>query len=201
MEITNISSSSRRDNRYNVFVNHKFSFSLSGDQLLETKLVVGEQVDKARLGVLKKQASENKLYALSLRYASMRRRSLWEVETYLTRKGSPTLLTQSILNKLSKVGLIDDEVFARAWIENRHLLRPTSRRRLVQELKQKRISQAIIDKILSEAVADSVDLQKLIKQKQTQPKYADRLKLMQYLARQGFNYDDIKSALSEIDQA
>jgi SOS response regulatory protein OraA/RecX len=37
----------------------------------------------------------------------------------------------------------------------------------------------------------------IIEQKRRQARYQDDLKLMQYLARQGFNYGDIKDALKD----
>jgi SOS response regulatory protein OraA/RecX len=43
-------------------------------------------------------------------------------------------------------------------------------------------------------------LREIIERKRKQTKYQDDLKLMQYLARQGFNYDDIKSELNRQEQ-
>jgi SOS response regulatory protein OraA/RecX len=47
----------------------------------------------------------------------------------------------------------------------------------------------------SEARHDISALKSTIEKKRRQSKYSDDLKLMQYLARQGYNYDDIKTAL------
>ncbi|HEX5455917.1 MAG TPA: RecX family transcriptional regulator, partial [Candidatus Saccharimonadales bacterium] len=81
---------------------------------------------------------------------------------------------------------------------NRRLLKPTSRRKLVLELRQKRISDEIISAVMDSEPADEREvLKELIAKKSGQTRYQDKQKLMQYLARQGFNYSDIKSALSE----
>ena len=40
-------------------------------------------------------------------------------------------------------------------------------------------------------------LKELIERKRKQTKYKDDLKLMQYLTRQGFSYDHIKTALNK----
>jgi regulatory protein len=128
----------------------------------------------------------------------LRPRTRWEIETYLKQKKTSPTLSESILNKLSDKALIDDAKFARAWVNDRRLLRPTSKRKLILELRQKRVEDEIIHKVLSEQDTDSdaSALASLIESKRRQSKYQDDLKLMQYLARQGFSYGDIKNALS-----
>ena len=126
----------------------------------------------------------------------MRRRSRWEMESYLQGKDASPDLSKQIVNKLTDLGFIDDLAFTRAWVENRHLLRPTSKRKLQQELRAKRVPNEIIDKVLrADETSDRDELRTMIERKRRQTKYQDNDKLMQYLARQGFGYEDIKSAL------
>lgn len=198
MKITNIAQQVKRAGRYSIFVDSKYAFSLSEGALIESKLAVGQELSSGEVGQFKKLSTEDKLYNNALHYTALRARSRWEIETYLTRKGSPAPLTKTILNKLSKIGLINDNTFAQTWIENRRLLKPTSRRRLIQELRAKHVAQEVIDRALAEDTTEEEQvLKELIERKRKQSKYQDKLKLMQYLARQGFNYDDIKSALNE----
>jgi regulatory protein len=64
------------------------------------------------------------------------------------------------------------------------------------ELKQKHVSEDVIRQTLEEDETDERDqLKALIAKKRG--RYPDRQKLMQYLARQGFRFDDIKSALQD----
>jgi SOS response regulatory protein OraA/RecX len=67
------------------------------------------------------------------------------------------------------------------------------------ELKQKHINEDIIREVLDEDETDERDqLRTLVAKKRS--RYPDDQKLMQYLARQGFGFDDIKSVLREIDE-
>jgi regulatory protein len=101
------------------------------------------------------------------------------------------------MQKLVRLGLVDDEKFAEAWVRNRRLLKPVSNRRLTQELRQKHVADEIIGRTLAEDETDEQTvLGELIARKRRQTKYQDDLKLMQYLARQGFAYEDIKSSLT-----
>ncbi len=198
MIITQIKAQVKRAGRYSIFVDGTYSFSLSDTALLDSKLVPGQELTKEELGKLKQLSDDDKLLAKILNYTALRPRSTWEVQQYLQRNHSPVPLAQEILNKLSKLDLLNDEAFARSWVESRRLLKPTSRRKLELELKQKRIADEIIREVLAEDAPDErALLRELIEKKTKQAKYQDRDKLMRYLAGQGFSYDDIKSVLSE----
>ncbi|HSW36848.1 MAG TPA: RecX family transcriptional regulator [Candidatus Saccharimonadales bacterium] len=196
MKITKIVQQAKRQDRYSIFVDDKYAFSLSDSALLESKLTPGQEIDSRELGEWKKLSADDKLYNQTLNYIALRPRSQWEVEFYLQRKKASPALTSTIVNKLSKIGLIDDDKFARAYVADRRLLRPTSRRKLIAELRKKRIADNIIQQAIgTEEQDEQAALLEMIARKRKQTKYQDDLKLMQYLARQGFNYDDIKQAL------
>lgn len=198
MKITAIKQQERLKGRYSIFVDEKYAFSFSADALLEEKLHTGQELDTAELKRYKKLSDDDKAYNLTLAYVARRIRSEWELHDYFRRKGYDEELSQQILEKLDRLGFVDDLKFAEAWVWNRRLLKSVSRRRLTQELRQKRITDETIEQVLSEDEADEREvLRELVERKRKQSKYQDNLKIMQYLARQGFNYDDIKSVLSE----
>jgi regulatory protein len=100
-----------------------------------------------------------------------------------------------VYNRLSEKGYIDDDKFTRYWVENRSLTKGASQRKLTAELRTKGVDSSIIERHLADSErTDQDELQKLITKKR--PRYPDEQKLMQYLARQGFSYDDIKQALA-----
>ncbi|HVS58651.1 MAG TPA: RecX family transcriptional regulator [Candidatus Saccharimonadales bacterium] len=200
MKVSKIAQQLKRPDRYSIFVDGKYSFSLSESALFESKLASGQELSKEQVTQFKKLSADDKVYNQALRYAAMRQRSTWEMESYLQRKKAAPPLQKSILSKLSNIGLLNDEEFTRVWVANRRLLKPTSLRRLKQELRAKRVSDEIIGQVLEEDETDELDtLRELVDKKRKQVKYHDNQKLMQYLARQGFNYDDIKSVLNEED--
>lgn len=199
MKITAIKQQVKQKDRYSIFVDGKYEFSLGESALLESKLTSGEEISAGQLRELKKLSLDDKIYNQTLRYIALRPRSRWEIAFYLEKKkkASPAL-AEIILNKLSIIGLIDDEKFAGAFVNDRRLLRPASRRKLINELRKKHISGEIIEKAIGREVEDEqAALRAVIEKARRQSKYKDEQKLMQYLARQGFNYGDIKDALSD----
>jgi regulatory protein len=202
MKITSIKQQAKRTERYSIFVEGKYAFSLSENALLESKLAGGQELTKEQVNEYKKISADDKLYNQALRYVAMRPKSKWEIEEYLKRKNASPPLVEIILNKLSIIGLINDEKLAQAYVNDRRLLRPTSRRKMIMELRKKRIDDEIIRKVTGEEEsAEQSALQSIIERKRRQTKYQDNQKLMQYLARQGFSYNDIKQALgADLDQ-
>jgi len=200
MKITKITQQVKRSDRYSVYVDEAYSFSLSEAALLESGIASGQELTKEQIEEYKKLSADDKLYNNALRYVAMRRRSRWEMQFYLERKGASPPLVEIILNKLSHIHLLDDEALAQSFVADRQLLRPTSRRKIMLELKKKRVPEEIISRVLGETFAgDGAALREVIERKRRQTKYQDDQKLMQYLARQGFNYDDIKTALHQPD--
>lgn len=202
MKITTIRQQEKLKDRYSVYVDGKYSFSLGEGALLDSKLASGRELSASELKDYKQLSADDKLYGNALRYAAMRLRSRWELTEYLLRKQASPEAVETIMAKLERIGFINDEVFARMWVENRRLLKPTSRRKLQQELKAKRISDDIINRTLQDSgdgEGDRTALQEVIVRKRRQARYRDdETKLMQYLVRQGFGYDDVKTAIREL---
>lgn len=198
MKITAIKQQVKRADRYSVFVDGAYSFSLSEGALLEQQLASGQELDPARLKQLKEASGNDKAYGNALRYAAMRPRSEWELRDYLRRKEVDEPVAHIIIERLQRFGLLDDLAFARAWVANRRLLKATSVRKLRLELKQKHVSEELIDQALSE---DQTDEREALRQLATKKRgrYPHDTKLMQYLARQGFGYDDIKAVVAELN--
>ena len=212
MQITAITSQQKDKNRVNVMVDGKYRFSLDIFQYADLGIKVGQEYSDDELTALEQESLFGKVYARALEYCLMRPHSAREVKDYLYRKTRDTRtktgevkkgvspeVTARVFDRLVEKGYIDDEKFTRYWVENRSLTKGASKRKLQAELRAKGVDAGTIDHFLSESErSDSSELQKIILKKQA--RYPDRQKFMQYLARQGFSYDDIVSALDAGDE-
>jgi regulatory protein len=202
MKLTRIVQQEKQKERYSIFVDGKYAFSLGESALLESKLTAGQELTNDSLTHWKQESADDKVSASAVRYAAIRLRSVWEVEQYLKRKDASPPLVEKVLNKLTKIGLLNDNAFAKSWVANRRLLRPTSQRKLQQELRTKRLGDNAIEVALQDTQEgdELAVLQSIIAKRRNLPRYkAEPMKLMQYLARQGFNYDDIKRVMQRED--
>jgi regulatory protein len=64
-------------------------------------------------------------------------RSRRELRDKLAKKAVPDELAERLLDRFTEVGLVDDEAFARSWVESRQRSRGLARRALAQELRHK----------------------------------------------------------------
>jgi regulatory protein len=77
-------------------------------------------------------------------------RSRKELADKLRGKNVPSDLAERLLDRFEEVGLIDDEAFAKAWIESRQPGKGLARRALAQELRRKGIDDEVAREALDE---------------------------------------------------
>jgi len=209
LKITSISLQVRDKNRVNVSVNGKYRFSLDYTQIADLGVKVGNEYTEAQLTDLENESQFGKLYMRALEYSLMRPHSQYELTQYLYRKTRDTLtktgsikkgvskeLTERVFDRIIEKGYVNDEAFARYWIENRQLRKGISKRKLQAELASKGVNRSIVESLLSETErSDEDEILKIIEKKAS--RYDDEQKLIAYLARQGFSYDDIKQAIAD----
>lgn len=200
MKITSIQAQVKQAGRYSIFVEGTYAFSLSADALLDAGLTQDQELTDADIEHYKRLSSEDKAYNLTLAYVARRMRSEGELMDYFRRKAYAPELSAEIMAKLRRIGFVDDEAFARRWVENRRNLHASSSKKLRLELRQKKVPDHIVQTVLADDETDErALLRELVEKKRKMSRYQDDQKLMAYLARQGFSYDDIKAALTNAE--
>lgn len=216
MKITAISAQVKDPNRVNVSVEGKYRFSLDVFQVGELGLKIGRDYSEQELEQLEEESQYGKLYGRALEYCLVRPRSVREMRDYLWKKTRPSKhraqktgtiverqgvskeVADRVFARLIEKKYLDDEKFARFWLDNRFMKKGASLRRLRLELAQKGVEKEIVERVIAENIrSDEEELQKIIAKKRY--RYPDQQKFMQYLARQGFSFDDIKAALGSDD--
>ena len=149
-----------------------------------------------------------KFYNSSLRFLSYRPRSEKEVREKLKSKKAPSEIIKEIVTKLKEKKFINDEEFAKLWIESRLKFKPRSVHLIKLELKQKGISDEIIESGIKNqelgAESDLEQAKKLVEKKMTRIRNKFGMtreeiyqKLGRYLASKGFGWDTIKKSIDE----
>lgn len=152
------------------------------------------------------------------RFLEARSRSIAEVRRRLTTAGYRADLVDGAIARMTDLGMLDDEAFARAWVESRDWARPRGERALQNELRLKGIDRAVIDLVLDDrreqlsgsddadapAVApDRVAAERLIaKHARTLDRIADprrrRERAYALLARNGFDPDTCRDVAAGV---
>jgi regulatory protein len=87
---------------------------------------------------------------ICLRLLSAAPRTRAELAAALRRRGVPEEAAAAVLARFAEVKLIDDKLFARAWVESRHHGRGLAGRALGAELRQRGVTSAEIDAALEQ---------------------------------------------------
>ena len=77
-----------------------------------------------------------------------------ELAKRLRGKGIPDDVAADVLSRFAEVGIIDDALFARMWVDSRHRSRGLSGRALSQELRRKGVDDELVREAVSELDPD-----------------------------------------------
>ncbi len=211
MKISDILPQKKKD-RYNIYVDGLFRFGLSGFVVAKYNLYKGKDVTAEVLDEVLESEIYFKLYDKSIGKLARRPHSAREVAQYLREvlykksedwfKGiaeeRKKLLSKEIPEKviadLQEKNLLNDEDFAKWWIESRDNFRPRGWIAVKQELLQKGVDGKLVDKF-----APKVENQLVLAEKAYLKAFPNRKpefqKAAMRLKSKGFDWDTIKKVL------
>jgi regulatory protein len=143
-------------------------------------------------------------YERALDMLEARARGADELRRLLVRKGEPAADVDETIERLTRAGLLDDAAYARQLARSKALNAGMSRRRIQQELGRRGVAREISTEAIADVFQDeSVDEEKLIeraaaKKLRTLGRFDEatrRRRLYAFLARRGFDSDDIQRVL------
>lgn len=201
--ITAIEPQERDPERVSVFLDGAFAFGLKRLLALEHGLAVGDELTAEQVVALRSLDEQAKAVDAALRLLARRPRSEREIRDRLRRKGYPSVTIDAVVARLLDRRYLDDEAFARYWVEHRERNRPRGRRLLEQELRQKGVAREVIQRTIDETELDeAMTAVQLGRAKLTA--YAGleaavaRRRLGAYLTRRGYGHDVVRSALDQL---
>ncbi len=136
---------------------------------------------------------EEQARALCLRLLTARSRTRAELLGQLARRGYPDDVSARVLDRLARVGLVDDADFAEQWVASRRAKAGKSRRALAAELRTKGVDNDVISAALAgiDAAAERDRAEELVRTKLRRDTLSDEAKvtrrLVAMLARRGYS--------------
>jgi len=198
--ITAIEPQQKNPQRVNVYLDGEFAFGLAS--IVAAWLRVGQELGEEKIASLKADDENEVTYQKALHFLSYRPRSAEEVRQNLFKRGISESLIEETVDRLKSTGLVNDDAFARAWVENRNTFRPSGKPALRMELRRKGLSEEIVQSVLDTQVNETALALAAAR------KYARRLaglewpgfrqKLGGFLARRGFSYTTLAPVISEV---
>lgn len=202
--ITALRENPRKPGRYAVFVEGKSVAIVNAAYLHDAKLSVGVGLDELAGDRLLVAARKLEAFDRAAAALGRRARSAHELERWLLQRGFDRADVTDAVQRLTEIGAIDDSQFARAFARSRALGKGMSRRRLAQELARRGVERPMADAAIAEVLEEeSVDERALLEAAarkklavlQGQEPDVVRRRLYGYLARRGYNVNDIAAVL------
>lgn len=198
--VTAIQSQERRGGRrVNVFIDGRYAFSLERD--LADLVRVGQPISELKTAELLLQDEQARAYEAALAFLSYRPRSEREVRDRLRKKDVPEPIVDSVVERLMRLRLVDDQDFAHYWVEQRQTHRPRGARLLRLELQRKGIAAETTSEVLEQSDQQEVPAEAAYRAAQRKAHSLRLLderefqqKLGQFLLRRGFDYESARTA-------
>ena len=200
MQITAIEKQRRR-RRANVYLDGRFTFSLSLGLLTEAGLHEGDALTPQQVDSLRQADVRHQAHEAALRLLAYRPRSEAEIRQRLARRGLPPQVVQETIARLRDQGLLSDAAFARFWVETRDQSSPRGRRLLWQELSAKGIERETIRQAIAPVAEEDAALraaQKKARHLQGQDYPVFRRRLGDFLLRRGFPYPTVRTIVERL---
>ena len=199
MKITALRAQVKNTDRVNVFVDGKYSFSLTLSEVVDHAVRKDMELDEATLTNFKKISTDGKTRMRAYEWLMGRPHSTREFTDYLRRKKAEPELIASLADEFTQKGILSDERFAQ-WFAERAGRKHKSARMTQNELRSKGVGREVIDTMAAgQDRSDVGALQALLAKLQGRPRYADQAKLIRYLLGKGFSYSDVKDALNKVE--
>lgn len=204
--ISNIVPAARRAGRFEIEVDGSSRAIVSLDAIERLGLAVGKSI----IGIessIDHEAALTKVFDRALDMLAFRARSSRELARALVRKGEEQATVDIAVARLQQHGLLDDAAYARSFTRAKVLGAKQSKRRVQQGLARKGVAREVSDTAIEAVFEDEgVDQGALVldvarKKARLLAKLApevQRRRLYAFLARRGYDADDIRRAMAEV---
>lgn len=208
LTITAITPTPRHPGRFDLIVDGTSVATLSLDAIERLKLAVGGSV----IGLEERIAHEAaglEVYDRALNMLAFRARASKELARALVRKGEPQDLVERALVRLTEQGLLDDAAFAQAFTRAKVLGAQHSKRRVQQDLARKGVAREVSDAAIATVFEEEGVDQREVVERAARKKVATlrtldpivrRRRLYGFLARRGYDGDDIRKAMEAVGE-
>ncbi len=202
MIITDIAQQKKNEKRYSIFIDGQFVFGLSDVDVLFFRLKIGEEISEKKLNNIIETSIKTKARETVFNYIGYRARTEKEVRKKLEEKEFSMEIIDEAIEFVKGYGYINDEQYAKDYIEEKLNYKGWGISRIKHELSMKGVEREIISLILEENDFTGNEIKKACEVLTSKIKYKDvddldqkeKKKLYDFLLRRGYSYSVAKEA-------
>lgn len=201
MRITRVESLTKT--KFRIYIDEEPAFVLYQGEIKRYRLKEGEEIQEALYQKIRTEVVLKRAKLRAMHLLTDMGRTEKQLRTKLMQGGYPEDITGEAIAYVKSFGYINDAAYACNYIESRKDKK--SKREIYAALKEKGISDTDIEQAMEEYYngADARHaILTLLEKKKYDPETADRAqtqKILGYLTRKGFRYEDIRQVIQVSD--
>ena len=138
----------KKDGMYSVEQEDGSKILIHEDFILKYDLLLKREINNSDMDLILKENMNYTAYNKAIKYIGLKMRSVFELRNYLNRYVEDEEIVNSVIKKLLSQGYLNDEAFARAYVNDRIALSNDGPYKIINALKQHRIK----DQVISDAI-------------------------------------------------
>lgn len=198
MKISKIETQKKNSDRCSIFIDGKFKFGLTKELVIKYGLCEGAEITEQEINKILHSSEKIKIMNRAFKILRYRQRSVQELRSRLLSIGYDVPLVDDVIDALVIDNTLDDERFARAFVNDYTNLKPKGNRFIINELTKKGIAKETIVRLLDKRNEEQLIKEYIEKKAHNLDMHdrKDRQKLLRRLLNRGFTsnlvYDIIK---------
>ncbi|MCG3086929.1 recombination regulator RecX [Sporosarcina cyprini] len=203
--ITKITQQKRDSERYNIFLDEVYAFSVHESVLVKFGLTKGMQVDDWAKGEIEYEDQIEKAFNRALHYLSFRMRSEFEVKKKLADLEFGEAVILEAIVKLKRLGFLNDEVFSEALLQTQKNTSNKGPKAIQQDMQKKGIAKELQQQVIEqysneEQIARARKLaEKAVNGNRSTPPAQLKQKIQNALLRKGFSYEVVNQVIDNLE--
>ena len=198
MLITKVEVQKNNKDKCNLYIDDEFNAGVHLDVCIKYGLKAGKEISQEDIDEIIFESDKILALSKTTQYLNTALKTEKQIRDYIYKKGYSKEVCSFVISKLKEYNYINDENYARAYIETYNKKYGTLK--LKTNLVQKGINKEIIENLLNDLETDDEILYNMaIKyMKNKENTYENHVKLMRFLAGRGFSFEDINGVIEKI---
>lgn len=191
--------------RYKLELENSQPVELYEETILKYELLLKKRIDNSEMIEISEYDREWDVYYVGLKALKSRFKSCKELRDYLIKKEYPYDLVNNAVEKLLKQGYLNDELFAKSYINNQMVTSSRGPIKISNDLFSKGISQSIVSKEI-EVFTEEIQLEKInkiirlsLKSNRTRGGMVLKNKIINDLVISGYDLSIISKVISDFE--
>lgn len=203
--ITKIGRQKNNNERYNLYLDEKYAFSVDEAVLIKYQLSKGKVIEAFTIDEIVFDDEVRKAYNKAINFLSYRMRSEHEVKKKLQMSEFGESVILEAIRKLYEHGFLNDESFTKALVATQKKNSKKGPGAIRQELKKKGIEKDLQEEVLATYTEDEqltiarTLTEKIIHQSQDKTPRQIKEKVQEALLRKGYNFTIISQAIASFE--